>query len=177
MKPEGYKELEELRKAISRFHSLRNRVNESLLMGTSKLTPQQTVEIVRSNRDPQTEAEAVDELRDLLTLIHQREVTPEDLRSSLSSLGSLGVIPLAIYPVVAGGAITLTALFNYLAGREERIMNQLGGGSSLLYNPLFLLALGIGGATAGIWYWRKNKKTGSVETKAEAPAEHKEEHK
>jgi hypothetical protein len=166
----GQKEIEELKKAISRFHSLRNKTNEFLLLGTKNLTPVQVAEKVRALRDPETELQAVEDLRTILALIHSQE--PEDVepKKALASLGSLGVIPFVIYPIVAGGAISLTSLFNYLAKREERIMGELQGGS-FMTNPITLLAVGAGSLMGGVYLWKKYKKGTKNENKEEIKKE------
>lgn len=167
--------LEELRKAIQRFHKERLKTGE-MLMGLRPMRyPQaEAAKIVKQLRDPTLEQRMVDELRVLNRLLLGREPTVEEMEVGIppqDQLGFLPAIPLAWtllgVTAIGGGAWTLTSYFNSAAERERRLQRELNPQAAFWSDvadtvtrygmPVALF----GGGVFGLWWlWKKGKERG-----------------
>jgi hypothetical protein len=167
--------LEELRKAIQKFHKARLKTGE-MLMGLRPMKPTQAeaAQIVRQLRDQKLEQRMVEELRTLNRILLQREPTVEEMEAGLppqDQLGFLPAIPVAwtalSLAAIGGGAWTLTSYFNAAAERERRIQRELNPQAAFWSDvadtvtrygmPVAL----VGGSVFGLWWlWKKGKERG-----------------
>jgi hypothetical protein len=167
--------LEDLRKAIQRFHKARLKTGEMLMgLRPMKYSQAEAAQIVRQLRDQNMEQQMVDGLRTLNRMLLQREPTVEEMEAGLppkDQLGFLPAIPLAwsalSLAAIGGGAWTLTSYFNASAERERRLQREINPRAAFWSDvadtvtrygmPVAL----VGSSIFGIWWlWKKGKERG-----------------
>lgn len=111
-----------IRKLIARFHETRRRNNEMAAgLRRAKVTPDQARMILAQTRDPQLENQAVDALRQYLSVLHGREPSRQEMQHGIPNgteeqLG-LGVWP---YVVMVGLGAAGTSVYSYFQAAAER---------------------------------------------------------
>lgn len=116
--------VKKVRDIIARFHKIRRQNNERAAgLRASMVHPQQVQAMLRSTRNSDTEAQAVESLRQFITLLGGREPTreemqqgiPEDYEDRLAMTG----IPFAIAAVAIAAGGSVYSYFKYLNTVEE----------------------------------------------------------
>jgi len=164
--------LERLRKSISAFHRARLKTGE-YLMGMRKMRyPQaQGIEVARSLRSPVDEERAVGGLRSLNQLLLGRDPTVAEMEAGVAvqetGLGIIPALPATWVAVtaIAGGAWSLSSIFDALTERERRIQRELNPSAAFWSDVAntaatwVLPVLIVGGVVVGGWYlWSRMKK-------------------
>lgn len=168
--------LKKVRKEIAKFHDIRRRNNEVAAgLRPGSVSPQEAREIIRINRDPAREREAVDRLRQLIGIVLGRDPTSEEMREGLpegfeASLG-MGVWPQVIAVGVAATATGVYSVFNYLSSREETIQLQTATPTERLLNAAAnnIWAIAAAGAVGvGALMYFKGKEAGEKVAKEQS---------
>lgn len=113
-----------VRDIIARFHRIRRQNNERAAgLRASMVHPQQVQELLRSTRNSDTEAQAVEALRQFITLLGGREPTREEMQQGIPEgyedrLAMTG-IPFAIAAVAIAAGGSVYSYFKYLNTVEE----------------------------------------------------------
>lgn len=154
---EASHQLMRLREAMAKFNKSRARTRE-VMEGRRKarVTAQEAASIVMRHRDDAKEREAVSGFRDLMRLIMEREPEVAEMVAGIPPVNEeqLGVLPLIPLAAIAGGAFTLTTMFNWLNSRETTAQREMGmshtwsevlGQTAPFWGPLFA----VGGLSFG----------------------------
>ena len=113
-----------VRDIIARFHRIQRQNNERAAgLRASMVHPQQVQELLRSTRNSDTEAQAVEALRQFITLLGGREPTREEMQQGIPEgyedrLAMTG-IPFAIAAVAIAAGGSVYSYFKYLNTVEE----------------------------------------------------------
>jgi hypothetical protein len=116
--------VKKVRDVIARFHRIRRQNNERAAgLRASMVHPQQVQALLKSTRNPETEAQAVESLRQFITLLNGSEPTREEMQQGIPEgyedrLAMTG-IPFAIAAVALSAAGGVYSYFNYLTTVEE----------------------------------------------------------
>jgi hypothetical protein len=111
-----------IRKLIAQFHETRRRNNEIAAgLRRARVTPDQARMVLAQTRDPQLEAQAVDALRQYLSILHGREPSRQEMQYGIPTgaeqqLG-MGVWP---YVVMVGLGAAGTSVYSYFQAVAER---------------------------------------------------------
>lgn len=182
LEAETRENLNELRQAINRFQMSRLSTNAAIAgtAGNKKgLPPWEVSSKVKELRDTEMTNRAVSDLRDLLTLMYNRAPSESELEAGPPGGEALGVwiIPASYVAMaaLAGGAWSLSGLFNYLTERERRIQEQLGIQNTSAwdmvkdYAPKVALAGGavFGGVMLYRWWRKRGETTAELTEEAE----------
>lgn len=121
--------LRKVRKEIAKFHEIRRRNNEVAAgLRRGSVPPDQARQIIMQGRDAEKEREAVEQLRQLITIIHGRPPTKEEMQVGIPDGFEAGMGLIQIPAVVAIGLASAGAgvysVFSYLRAREETIQHQ-----------------------------------------------------
>jgi hypothetical protein len=120
--------IKKVRDVIARFHRIRRQNNERAAgLRASMIHPQQVQAMLRSTRNADTEAQAVEALKQFITLLGGREPTKEEMQQGIPEgyedrLDATGMgfgIPLAIVAVALAAGGGVYSYFNYLTTVEE----------------------------------------------------------
>lgn len=116
--------VKKVRDIIARFHKIRRQNNERAAgLRASMVHPQQVQEMLRSTRNSDTEAQAVESLRQFITLLGGREPTREEMQQGIPEgyedrLAMTG-IPFAVAAVAIAAGGSVYSYFKYLNTVEE----------------------------------------------------------
>jgi hypothetical protein len=163
--------LRKVRKEIAKFHDIRRRNNEvaaGLRMGS--VPPDQARQIIVQGRDAEKERQAVEQLRQLITIIHGRSPTKEEMQIGIPDGFEAGLGAIQIPAVVAVGLASAGAgvfsVFSYLRAREETIQHQTATPMERLMNAAAnnVWAIAAAGAVGlGAVMYFKGKEVGEKE--------------
>jgi hypothetical protein len=163
--------LRKVRKEIAKFHEIRRRNNEvaaGLRMGS--VPPDQARQIIVQGRDAEKERQAVEQLRQLITIIHGRPPTKEEMQVGIPDGFETGLGVIQIPAVVAVGLASAGAgvfsVFSYLRAREETIQHQTATPMERLMNAAAnnVWAIAAAGAVGlGAVMYFKGKEVGERE--------------
>lgn len=116
--------IKKVRDAIARFHTIRRHNNERAAgLRASMVHPAQVQQMLRASRNAQVEAQAVEALRQFITLLNGQEPTQQQMQAGIpegveEKLGFVGVpFAVAAVAVALGGGVY--SYFNYLTTIEE----------------------------------------------------------
>jgi hypothetical protein len=157
-----------IRKLIAQFHDTRRRNNEMAAgLRRAKVTPDQARMILAQTRDPQLESQAVDALRQYLSILHGREPSRQEMQHGIPNgteqqLG-LGVWP---YVVMVGLGAAGTSVYSYFQAAAERERTAQMAMETPIDRVLRLArenttALTVAGALGAGAYWYHQKQKGS----------------
>ena len=116
--------IKKVRDAIARFHTIRRHNNErSAGLRASMVHPAQVQQMLRSTRNSQVEAQAVESLRQFITLLNGREPTQQEMQQGIPEgyedrLGFVAV-PIAVAAVALSLGGSVVSYFYYLTTIEE----------------------------------------------------------
>jgi hypothetical protein len=159
--------IRQVRDIVARFHKIRRKNNERAAgLRPAMMFPQQVQEVLRTNRNPQAEQQAVEALRGFLRILRGHEPTRQDMQEGIPSgaedqLGMV-MIPAAIAVGLASAGASVYSVFNYLTTIEERMQQQeatpldrlLQGMSDNIWGVAAVGAVGLGAA----YYYKSTKK-------------------
>jgi hypothetical protein len=121
--------LEKVRSTVEQFHDIRRKNNERVAgLRPSVMPLEQLRQFVNQQRDPQMEERAVEALRQLISVIHGREPTRQEVQEGVpagfeDSLG-LGGWPAIVAVTMASTGAVVYSYFSYLKATEETIQLQ-----------------------------------------------------
>jgi hypothetical protein len=113
-----------IRKLIAQFHETRRRNNEIAAgLRRARVTPDQARMILAQTRDPQLENQAVDALRQYLSILHGREPDRQEMQYGIPNgaeqqLG-MGVWPYVIMVGLGAAGSSVYSYFQSVAERER----------------------------------------------------------
>lgn len=159
--------IKQVRDIVARFHKLRRKNNERAAgLRPAMLFPQQIQEVLRTNRNPQAEKQAVESLREYLRVLRGHEPTQQDMQEGIPNgaedqLGAV-MIPAAIAVGLASVGASVYSVFGYLTEIEETIQLQhatpldrlLQATSDNIWAVAAVGAVGLGAA----YYYKSSKK-------------------
>lgn len=154
-----------VRKVIARFHDTRRRNNERMAgLRAAKLWPQQVQQIVHATRQPEVEAQAVEQLRQFLRVLRGHEPTRQEMQEGipegLEQQMGMGGLPFAVAAVAVSLATSVYSIFSFLDNSEERISRAT---ATPLDNGLRALSSNIWGVAAisavagGVYIYHKSQ--------------------
>jgi hypothetical protein len=121
--------IKKVRDVIARFHKIRRQNNERAAgLRSSMVHPQQVQAMLRSSRNPETEAQAVEALRQFITVLGGREPTRDEMQQGIpegyEDRIAMSGIPFAIAMVAVAAGGSVYSYFNYLTTVEEGNQQQ-----------------------------------------------------
>jgi hypothetical protein len=160
--------LRKVRKEIAKFHEIRRRNNEVAAgLRQGSVPPDQARQLILQGRDPEKEREAVEQLRQLITIIHGRPPTKEEMQVGIPDGFENGMGIIQVPAVVAIGLASAGAgvysVFSYLRAREETIQHQTATPMERLMNAASrnIWAIAAAGAVGvGALMYFKGKEVG-----------------
>jgi hypothetical protein len=163
--------LRKVRKEIAKFHEIRRRNNEVAAgLRQGSVPPDQARQIILQGRDPSKERQAVEQLRQLITIIHGRPPTKEEMQIGIPEGFEAGMGAIQIPAVVAIGLASAGAgvfsVFSYLRAREETIQHQTATPMERMMNAAAnnIWAIAAAGAVGlGAVMYFKGKEAGEKE--------------
>lgn len=121
--------IKKVRDVIARFHKIRRHNNERAAgLRSSMVHPQQVQAMLRSSRNPEVEAQAVESLRQFITVLGGREPTRDEMQQGIpegyEDRVAMSGIPFAIAMVAVAAGGSVYSYFNYLTTVEEGNQQQ-----------------------------------------------------
>jgi len=118
-----------IRKEIRKFHDLRRRNNEIAAgMRPATMMPDKAREIIRSYRDPAMDQQAVQQLKDYLTIVHGRTPSQQEMRNggseAIEERLAMGIWPAVVAVGIATAGLSVHEIFSHLRAQEERIFME-----------------------------------------------------
>ena len=160
-----------VRKIIARFHDTRRRNNERMAgLRAASVWPQQVQQVVHATRQPEVEAQAVEQLRQFLRVLRGHEPTRQEMQEGipegLEQQMGMGMIPFAIGAVAIALGTSVYSVFSYLDNHEERIAQQtatpLERGMRALSDNIWGVAA-IGAVAGGVYIYHRTQSSGERE--------------
>ena len=160
-----------VRKIIARFHDTRRRNNERMAgLRAASVYPQQVQQVVHATRQPEVEAQAVEQLRQFLRVLRGHEPTRQEMQEGipegLEQQMGMGMIPFAIGAVAIALGTSVYSVFSYLDNHEERIAQQtatpLERGMRALSDNIWGVAA-IGAVVGGVYIYHRTQSSGDRE--------------
>lgn len=154
-----------VRKVIARFHDTRRRNNERMAgLRAAKLWPQQVQQIVQATRQPEVEAQAVEQLRQFLRVLRGHEPTRHEMQEGipegLEQQMGMGGLPFAVAAVAVSLATSVYSVFSYIDNSEERIAREtatpLESGLRALSSNIWGVAA-ISAVAGGVYIYHKSQ--------------------
>jgi len=157
-----------VRKIIARFHDTRRRNNERMAgLRAASVYPQQVQQVVHSTRQPEVEAQAVEQLRQFLRVLRGHEPTRQEMQEGipdgLEQQMGMGLIPFAVGAVAIALGTSVYSVFSYLDSHEERIAQQtatpLERGMRALSDNIWGVAA-VGAVAGGVYIYHRTQSSG-----------------
>ena len=171
--------IKKVRDVIARFHRIRRQNNERAAgLRASMVHPQQVQEMLKSTRNSDNEAQAVEALRQFITVLGGREPTREEMQQGIPEgyedrLATTGMgvgIPLAIVAVAIAAGGSVYSYFNYMTtveeGNQQRTATPLERGLQALSDNIWGVAA-VGAIVLGGAIYIQSTRSTSERRKAE----------
>jgi hypothetical protein len=155
-----------VRAVIARFHKLRRKNNERAAgMRAAMMTPQQVQMVLRSNRDPQMEQRAVEQLRQFLSVLRGHEPSRQEMQAGipegLEEQLPMGGVPFAVAAVAISLGAGVFSVFDYLTtieeGNQQQTATPLERGLQALSDNIWGVAAVGAVGLGGLVYYRTTK--------------------
>lgn len=160
--------IKNVRKVIAHFHDTRRRNNERMAgLRAASVYPQQVQQVVQSTRQPEVEAQAVEQLRQFLRVLRGHEPTRQEMQEGipdgLEQQMGMGLIPFAVGAVAIALGTSVYSVFSYLDSHEERIAQQtatpLERGMRALSDNIWGVAA-VGAVVGGVYIYHRTQSSG-----------------
>jgi hypothetical protein len=167
--------IKKVRDIIARFHKIRRQNNERAAgLRASMVHPQQVQAMLRSSRNPETEAQAVEALKQFITVLGGREPTRDEMQQGIpegyEDRLAMSGIPFAIAMVALAVGGSVYSYFNYLTtvevGNQQQTATPLERGLQALSDNIWGVAAVGAIALGGAIYIQSSRST-SERRKAE----------
>jgi hypothetical protein len=175
-----------IRKLIAQFHETRRRNNEIAAgLRRARVTPDQARMILEQTRDAQLENQAVDALRQYLSILHGREPSRQEMQHGIPN-GAEQQLGMGIWPyvVMVGLGAAGSSVYSYFQAVAERERTAQMAMETPIDRVLRLArenttALTIAGALGlgAYWYHQKHREAPRPKKREEAEKEEGEEPK
>lgn len=163
--------LEKVRNIVAQFHEIRRKNNERVAgLRPSVMPLGQLQQFVRQQRDPQMEERAVAALRQLISVIHGRDPTRQEIQEGIpngfeESLG-LGAWPALVAVTLASSGAVVYSYFSYLRATEETIQLQSATpferAVNAISNNIWGIAAVAGAGVFGYYLYQRRQPEGQI---------------
>jgi len=167
--------IKKVRDIIARFHKIRRHNNERAAgLRSSMVHPQQVQAMLRTSRNPETEAQAVEALRQFITVLGGREPTRDEMQQGIpegyEDRLAMSGIPFAIAMVALATGGSVYSYFNYLTtvevGNQQQTATPLERGLQALSDNIWGVAA-VGAVVLGGAIYIQSTRSTSERRKAE----------